>query len=189
MDKIPNNILGAIGEHQTLSRLLLLGYQAAITNISVKNTAKTDIFCRDDCGRFAAIQVKTTFAESFNTGILHKEFYDANENFDLVKGRKFLESKIVGPWVMVQIGGNKKSPNFKFFVLSRSQIIEMIYSNEVWYLTGYHRTKKVKGSGGIYLNVDWLYGHGCPKNNNRIAWDNPFPTTKFEDSWHHLWID
>ncbi len=37
MANIKRNNLGAIGEHQVLSRLLLLGYLAAITNMSVDN--------------------------------------------------------------------------------------------------------------------------------------------------------
>lgn len=44
MIDINNNALGAVGEHQTLSRLLLLGYQAAITNLSVKNDESADIY-------------------------------------------------------------------------------------------------------------------------------------------------
>ena len=56
MIDINNNALGAVGEHQTLSRLLLLGYQAAITNLSVKNDESADILCRDTKGKFVAIQ-------------------------------------------------------------------------------------------------------------------------------------
>lgn len=43
MANLPTYVLGAIGEHQVLSRLLLLGYNAAITNLSVENTESTDI--------------------------------------------------------------------------------------------------------------------------------------------------
>lgn len=188
MVKIQNNVLGAIGEHQTLSRLLLLGYQAAITNLSVENTAGTDIFCCDNKGHYSAIQVKTTLGDCFNTGISHKEFYDANGKLDLVKGRKFIESKVVGPWVMVQVCC-ADVPTFKFFVLSRAQIIEMIYENEVWYLTGYNRNKPLKGSGIIYIHVAWLYGHGVPANKNHIEWVNPFPSVNFEEAWRYLMVD
>ena len=190
MANIRKNALGAVGEHQTLSRLLLLGYQAAITNMSVKNTANTDILCRDSKGDFAAIQVKTTSADSFNTGITHKEFYDDNGNIDLIKGKKYLEEKIVGPWVMVQVVGSDSCPSFKFFVFSRKQIIEMIYSNEEWYLTGFpNRTHPPKGTGTIYIYIDWLYGNDIAANKNHIAWSSPLKTVPFENSWNHLWID
>lgn len=66
MANINRNNLGAIGEHQVLSRLLLLGYQAAITNMSVDNMENIDIFCRDSQNRYAAIQVKTTLANDIN---------------------------------------------------------------------------------------------------------------------------
>lgn len=141
MSKIENNALGAVGEHQALSRLLLFGYQAAITNLSIENAANTDILCRNADGRFAAIQVKTTRKDSFLIGISHSKFYDQDGNVDMAKGRKFLETKIVGPWVMVHVGGSEECPTFKFFVLSRTQIIDLIYSNEEWYLTGYNLSK------------------------------------------------
>lgn len=189
MTKIENNALGAVGEHQTLSRLLLLGYQAAITNLSVENAANTDILCRDDKGRFAAIQVKTTAKDSFFTGIHHREFYDASGNIDMAKGRKFLESKIVGPWVMVQKSGPDNLPSFKFFVLSRSQMIELIYSNEEWYLKGFNRTRLPQSSGSINIYAVWLLGKGIPANSNHIEWVNPLANDIFEDAWHHLWID
>lgn len=190
MAKIPNNVLGAIGEHQTLSMLLLKGHQAAITNLSVKNNAATDIFCRNADGNYAAIQVKTTSGKSFQTGISHKAFYDSNGQIDLVRGRKFLEQKIVGPWVLVQLVNNGIVPAFNFFVLSRSQIIEMIYSNEAWYLTGYYnRAKQLKDSGTIHIYATWMFGHGVPSNKNHIEWVNPFPTTQFHNAWHNLWID
>lgn len=191
MAKLPTYVLGAIGEHQTLSRLLYLGYNAAITNLSVKNAKSTDILCRDDKGRFCAIQVKTTAEDNWKTGISHKEFYDDNGQINLTKGRKFLEDNIVGPWVFVQVGGTPVYPTFKFFILSRSEVIDMIYSNEKWYLTGYNRKTPLKGSGIICLYKAWFHGFGISANRNHIEWINPFPVPQhqFEDAWHNLWID
>lgn len=85
MATLPTYVLGAIGEHQTLSRLLLLGYNTAITNLSVENTESTDILCRDRKGHFCAIQVKTTSEDNWKTGISHKEFYDEYGQIDLQK--------------------------------------------------------------------------------------------------------
>lgn len=96
MANLPTYVLGAIGEHQTLSRLLLLGYNATITNLSVENTESTDILCRDSKGRFCAIQVKTTSEENWKTGISNKEFYEDKGQIDFAKGRKILENKVVG---------------------------------------------------------------------------------------------
>ena len=191
MANLPTYVLGAIGEHQVLSRLLLLGYNAAITNLSVMNAESTDILCRDSKGRFCALQVKTTAEDNWKTGISLKEFYDNNGNIDLAKGRQFLEKKIVGPWVFVQVGGSSDFPTFNFFVLSRSEVIELIYSNEKWYLTGYNRKKALKASGPICIYQSWLRGHGIPANRNHIVWVNPFasPNYKFENAWQNLWID
>lgn len=189
MSKIENNALGAVGEHQTLSRLLLMGYQAAITNLSIENATNTDILCRDDKGRFAAIQVKTTCKNSFLTGISHSKFYDPNGNIDMRAGRAYLEHKIVGPWAMVQVCGSSDCPTFKFFILSRAQMIELIYSSEKWYLEGHNRTKPLKGSGMIAIYISWLEGKGIPANSRHIEWVNPLASLKFNESWNNLWID
>lgn len=190
MSHLPTYVLGAIGEHQVLSRLLLLGHRAAITNLSVENTESTDILCRDDKGRLCAIQVKTTAQNNWKTGISHKEFYDANGNIDVTKGREYLERKIIGPWVFVQVDSQREYPTFKFFVLSRSKVIELIYSNEEWYITGFNRDKPLK-PGPICLYVAWFYGHGIAANRNHIEWVNPFSSSecKFEEAWDNLWID
>lgn len=191
MTKLSTNVLGAIGEHQTLSRLLYLGHNAAITNLSVENTKSTDILCRDDKGRYCAIQVKTTAEDIWKTGIYHKDFYDDKGQIDLTKGRKFLENNIVGPWVFVQAGGSPVYPTFKFFILSRSEVIDMLYSNEEWYLTGFNRKTPPKGNGIICLYEAWFHGLGIPANRNHIEWVNPFsgPQYQFENAWHNLWID
>ena len=189
MSKIENNALGAVGEHQALSRLLLFGYQAPPPNLSIENAANTDILCRNADGRFAAIQVKTTRKDSFLIGISHSKFYDQDGNVDMAKGRKFLETKIVGPWVMVHVGGSEECPTFEFFVLSRAQIIELIYSNEEWYLNGHKRTKPLKGSGMIAISTSWLEGKGIRANNRHIEWVNPLAATKFNEAWDNLWID
>lgn len=162
-----------------------------MSSTKVENTESTDILCRDYKGHFCAIQVKTTAEDNWKTGISHKEFYDDNGQIDLAKGRQFLEKKIVGPWVFVQVGGSSVFPTFDFFVLSRSEVIEMIYSNEVWYLTGYNRKKPLKGSGPICIYKPWLCGLGVPANSNHVEWVNPFasPDYKFDNAWHNLWID
>ena len=91
---------------------------------------------------------------------------------------------------MVQVGGTDSCPSFKFFVFSRKQIIEMIYSNEEWYLTGFpNRTNPPKGTGTIYIYIDWLYGNDIAANKNHISWSSPLKTVPFENSWNHLWID
>lgn len=93
--------------------------------------------------------------------------------------------------MFVQVGGPSVFPTFDFFVLSRSEVIEMIYSNEVWYLTGYNRKKPFKGSGPICIYKPWLCGLGVPANSNHVEWVNPFasPEYKFDNAWYNLWID
>lgn len=189
MANINRNNLGAVGEHQVLSRLLLLGYQAAITNMSVDNMENIDIFCRDSQNRYAAIQVKTTQANDINVGITHRKFFDDNGNVDLAAGLKYLESKIVGPWVMVQVSGTDTDPLFKFFIMSRKQVIEMIYDSERWYLTDFHRNNPLSGNGGIYLSIPWLYGASVLSNKKHKEWINPFCGHSFENQWQNLWLD
>jgi hypothetical protein len=189
MANINKRNLGAVGEFQVLSRLLLLGYQAAITNMTVYNMENIDIFCRNSKNCFAAIQVKTTKTNSINVGITHSKFLDNNGNTDLAAGLSYLESKIVGPWVMVQVRGSEDNPIFKFFIMSRKQVINMICDSERWYLSDFNRKKPLNGSGGIYLSIPWLYGNGVQANSNHKEWMNPFAGNSFENQWQNLWID
>ena len=48
MKNISNQNKGAIGEYIVLSRLLLLGHDAAIANFTVNNVNGYDIFCRNN---------------------------------------------------------------------------------------------------------------------------------------------
>ena len=190
MANISKNNLGAIGDYQVLSRLLLLGYQAANINMAVNNMKNVDLFCQDSTGRYTAIQVKTTRAKDFNVGITHDKFYDSNGNIDLAAGLKYLETKITCPWVMVNVDGPELNPSYRFFILSRQQVIKMIYESEKWYLTDYFkRSKKLSGNGGIYLSQWWLLGHGVPANHNHKEWVNPFSGNSFEEQWQNLWIN
>ncbi len=181
--------LGAVGEHQVISRLLLMGYHAAILNMAVNNFKNVDIFCENDNNQHAAIQVKTTRSNSFNLGITHKEFFDVNGNVDLAKGLKYLEKKIVGPWVFVQLIGTDEDPQFKFFILSREQMIKMTYDSEKWYLTAFEREHQLKETGGIFLSVSWLHGEGMAANTKRPGWLNPFSGIDFEEEWPNLWVE
>lgn len=91
---------------------------------------------------------------------------------------------------MVQVSGTDTDPSFKFFIMSRKQVIEMIYDSERWYLTDFfNRKNQLSGNGVIYLPVTWLYGHGVSANNNHKEWANPSMGYSFENQWQNLWID
>lgn len=116
MSKIENNALGAVGEHQTLSRLLLMGYQAAITNLSIENATNTDILCRDDKGRFAAIQVKTTCKNSFLTGNLIVSFMIKTAILicEQVEHTLNIRLSVRGPWYKYADQAIARHSNFSY---------------------------------------------------------------------------
>ena len=90
---------------------------------------------------------------------------------------------------MVQVSGSNTDPLFKFFIMSRKQVIEMIYDSERWYLTDFIRKKPLSGNGGIYLSIPWLYGFGVSANNNHNEWINLYMGHSFENQWQNLWVD
>lgn len=188
MFELNNQNKAAIGESLVLAHLLLLGYDAAITNFTVKNSKSFDIFCREDKGNIVPIQVKTSSCQSFHIGMTHASFLDKNGKVDMINGRKAVEEKVICPWVFVDISGTPKDPKFRFFILSRKQIIDIICSSEEWYLTGFPNRKKILSlKGTVNIPLPWLEGKGVKANKNHIAWINPLQNEATENEWNNIW--
>ena len=190
MFNLNNQNKAAIGEAMVLARLLLLGYYATITNFTVKNSKSFDIFCRDDnSGKMVPVQVKTSTCQSFHVGMTHAPFFDSNGKVNISNGRKAVEEKVICPWIFVDITGTPKDPEFRFFILSRQQVIDIICSSEEWYLTGFpNRKKSLALNGTINIPLSWLEGEGVKANRNHIEWINPLSKIHMEDNWNNIWV-
>ena len=190
MKNISNQNKGAIGEYIVLSRLLLLGHDAAIANFTVNNVNGYDIFCRNNkIGMIRTIQVKTTTGGAFHVGMSHAPFFDKEGKVDMAQGRRFVESKIDSPWIFVDVSGTELQPVFRFFILSRKQIIDLILASEEWYLTGYQRNKHLSKNGNILIPHPWLEGVGVKASSKHIEFVNPLASVQLEDEWDNVWKD
>lgn len=190
MGKITNQNKGAIGEYIVLSRLLLLGYDAAIANFTVNNVNGYDIFCRNnDTGMIKTIQVKTTTEGVFHVGMSHAPFFNSEDKVDMMQGRRFVERKIDSSWIFVDVLGTDLHPDFRFFILSRKQIIDLILASEEWYLTGYQRNRPLSKNGNILIPCSWLEGKGVTASSKHVEFVNPLASAQLEDEWNNIWKD
>ncbi len=173
-------------------QLLLLGHNVANTNFTVKNTAYYDLLCQKNGSRKAyPIQVKTTFNDSFRTGLTHDDFMDNDGYFDEIKGRKRTEEKVQCSWAFVLVDGAEITPLYKIFVLTRQQVIDLIFESEYWYLTDCGRVKPdVSRKGTVDIIPLWLEG-GTKKATSLHTniFQNPLKGLSLVNRWENIWVD
>lgn len=182
---------GAIGEMHLAIRLLLLGHDVANTNFTVKNTAYYDLLCRKDGeGQAYPLQVKTTFSNSFRVGMTHGDFIDANGAWDEAKGRRRAEEKVQCSWAFVECNGTQAYPEFRVFILTREQVVDLIVASEYWYLTDCGRySPHVKPSGDVGLISIWLEGKsGKATKLHTTIFPNPLNGVSQQDNWDNIWM-
>lgn len=156
--------LGAIGENMVAVRLLQNGWDAIMANQSINNCQSYDIVCIDpDTGKTALVQVKTSFGNNIPVGMRLEDCTMEN-----------LKKKIIGPWVFVHVSGEGESMTFDYYVLSREEIIKLIYESNDWYVNKWHRgdrTIDLKNACGV--KIIWLDGKGEEDNEKHVAFINP----------------
>lgn len=187
MANLTNQNKGAIGELLVTARLLQLGHDAANTNFTVKNSKSFDIYCKCyETDKIIPIQVKASVGDSFHTGITHASFYDENGQIDIEKGRRLTEQKILCPWVFVYIPEINEQE--QYFILSRTQIIDLIVESEYWYLTGFNRKKELSLNGTVNILKCWLENPGKYSTRHSIKeFINPL-SESCKDKWENLWV-
>lgn len=171
--KINSQQLGQIGEYLVAAKLIERGMNAFLANMSLKNCPMYDIVCVAPKGdRTALVQVKTTQERNIPTG------------FSLGNATKqTLQKRIVGPWVFV----HRVEDQYRFFVLSRSEVIQLIYQSNDWYVNRWRGRKSPLNLNNVLgLNVSWLEGKGEPANDRHEAFDNPLLSSA-EDCWDKIW--
>lgn len=171
--------LGAIGEHLVATHLLANGWDAILANMSISNVAKYDIVCiNPKTGDKQLVQVKTSIESNIPIGITLEESVT-----------EVLQSKIIGPWVFVYVEGKGEDKTFRFFVLSRSEMIRLTNDSNDWYLHKWkssYRKKPVSVKNPNALKVTWLYGMGEEDNAKHYEFINPL-TESSEDKWNKIW--
>ena len=174
-----NSRIGAIGEHMVAAQLMLHDWDAFNANASITNMCAIDLICLNEKKQTALIQVKTTEQSSFPVGITMAE----------AKDRKKVEQHVVGPWVFVKSSGKGAARHFKYYILSRADVIELIWQSNDWYLHKVDRgNKSVKENSICAIMVEWLNGkdYDAPRLNAE-TFINPLKGKSAQDEWDNIW--
>ena len=169
--------IGAIGENMVVAQLLQQGWSAFNANMSIKNFKAIDILCvNPENLKTAFIQVKTSFGKNIPIGFtLEKSFTE------------MLENKIIGPWIFVNAKGEKENMTFRYFILSKSQVIKLINDSNNWYVNSWNRgDRKINLYNPTGIEIDWLEGKSISSSKRHNAFINPLNGTT-ENEWGNIW--
>lgn len=134
--KLTNQMKCAIGEQLVCAHLIAHGWPTVNVNSSINNFKGIDLYCQKgidgvDSTEVAQIQVKTTL-QGKNSGI------SIGMNCRQAADLEYLNNNIKGPWVFVYV--KELVPlDVDFYVLTRRQMIELVYGLHHWYLDGWER--------------------------------------------------
>jgi len=171
--------LGAIGEHMVAAQLMLHRWDAFNANNSITNMCNFDLICSKDQKQTALIQVKTTEESSFPTGM----------SIEKAKNRAEIEKRVVGPWIFVKKSGDDSAAQFKYYILSRKDTIELIFKGNDWYLNKVDRGgKSINEKSVCAILEEWLNGkdYNAPRLKAE-TFVNPLKKTALDD-WNSIWL-
>ena len=170
--------LGTIGELLVMVKLTQKGWTALNANASVKNIARYDILCTKDEKNVAFIQVKTTKETTFPVGF----------SIGKAKDKSFLNEHIIGPWVFVRQIGDGTDASYRYYILTKEQVIKLIEESNNWYLGLEREGKSPSESSACALKESWLQGRNdSPVRLNGKDFINPLNNVKTEDAWDNIW--
>ena len=176
---ISSQILCAIGENLASAQLLAHNWPTANVNRSIPNFKGIDLYCQKDPNSVEVIgvQVKTVYVNSAMCGISCGVAANISE----------LQKHIVGPWIFVHIK-NLVPLDVDYYILSRTQIINLLYETHKWYLYNYKRqpSQSLIDSPSA-LKIKWLQGDDDNSPLANIPFKNPYPKNIFLDNWDNLW--
>ena len=182
LKKLSKAQLGAIGENMVAIRMLQNGWDAISANQSINNCQSYDIICVDPAtGATSLVQVKTSFGNNIPVGMRLEECTIEK-----------LEKKIIGPWVFVHVTGEGEAMAFKFYILSRNEIIRLIYESNDWYVNKWHRNgRQVNLQSACGVKVSWLEGKGEEDNEKHESFVNPLKSSSIDSvvTWRKLFDD
>ena len=78
---------------------------------------------------------------------------------------------------------------FRYFILSRSQFIELLHSAHVWYKYDWYRENEISEKSPAGIDVKWLMGEDEPETKRHKAFVNPLKGVSCEDCWENIWKD
>ncbi|MBE6326316.1 MAG: hypothetical protein E7077_04520 [Bacteroidales bacterium] len=180
--------LGSIGENLVVVKLLEQGWDAFNANCSIKNFKSIDIVCLDSSTpeskelwwkpKTTLVQVKTSVEKNITTGFSIEEALDKDNLWKMVKG----------PYVFVSAQWNKESEtySFRYFILSRSQFVNLLYEAHYYYVKIFHKDRNLVLSAPAGFNISWLEGDPEFSPKNKVHFGNPL-TESCENKWNNIW--
>ena len=172
-----------------VSMLMQHGWDAFNANCTIKNYKSIDIVCLNSEIKettnypwkpaSALIQVKTSVQKNIPTGFTIED----SLKHDLLK------EKVMGPYVFVYVNMVNEEWKFRYFILSRSQFIELLHSAHVWYKYDWNREKEISEKSPAGIDVKWLMGEDEPETKRHKAFVNPLKGVSCEDCWENIWKD
>ena len=173
--------LGAIGEHMVTAQLVMHDCCVFNANASMNNMPAFDLICVDKNCRTALVQVKTTVEKSFPVGFSLKVAENMQE----------IEKRIVGPWVFVKMNQEGAEPHFDYYILSRSEVIDLIWESNNWYMHKVDRGGKTLNDSAVCaIMLEWLNGkdYTAPRSKAE-TFINPLKGVSAKDRWDKIWSE
>lgn len=96
---------------------------------------------------------------------------------------------VKGPYVFVYAKKVNDKYDFKYYILSRSQFIELLYQSHYYYVNGYKRIKELNKRSPAGLHLRWLEGKSDKATNNHMEFINPVNGVTCENCWDNIWKD
>ena len=176
--------LGSIGENLVVAKLMQHGWDAFNANCTIKNYKSIDIVCLNSDKsesdalwwkpQTALVQVKTCVQNNIPAGFSIAESLDKN----------YLEKMVKGPYVFVSAKQETDGFAFRFFIISRTQFIELLYRAHVFYDKMHNGNEEKKAPAGI--SISWLEGKTEFAPRTPDDFGNPIKET-CEDKWSNIW--
>ncbi|WP_337625795.1 hypothetical protein [Phocaeicola sp.] len=170
--------LGDIGESIVQTKLMQLGLNVINANTIKYNYEAIDLICTyPETGQTIGIQVKTCRENNFPIGITLGNCIKTN-----------LQKQIHGPWIFVYTAGEGLEMTFRFFILSRQEMIDLANKSNDWYVNQWKpafRRHSVNLNNACSIKLRWLEGHSEDENEKHQAFINPL-TQSTENKWNKI---
>ena len=180
--------LGSIGENLVVAKLMQQGWDAFNANCTIKNYKSIDIVClntdlkeSDELWwkpKTSLVQVKTSVQNNIPAGFSIQETLD----------KDYLQQMVKGPYVFVSAKQNDYGYTFRYFIISRTQFIDLLYKAHRYYVNVLHQDDKIELSAPACISISWLEGKPEFSSRNHAHFGNPLTETeKCEDKWENIW--
>lgn len=180
--------VGAIGENLVVAKLMQQGWDAFNANCTIKNYKSIDIVClnadlkeSDELWwkpRTSLVQVKTSVQNNIPTGFSIQEALN----------KDYLQQMVKGPYVFVSAKPIENGYAFRYFIIPRTQFIDLLYVAHQYYVNVLHQNDKIELSAPSGLTISWLEGKPEFSSRNQADFGNPL-SESCEDKWENIWKD